>query len=356
MKITILNPDFSKTKEMTETKMLWTSLLLARQVYYAGGHTWILDMNNYFSSLEDRQKYLLMERIAPVIFKEKEILEMLPKFLEGYRKYYLIKHKNRDELLVFLKAKRGLDQILKMTLYKFNCVSKDFHLQELFPLVSSKSENGIYPLPFLYASNSTDLIKERIDLITRLFVMHDHMFLLNSSILENIHAVNFQKVTENFNEINSLHFLFGDLARLPSLELLNNEHFSVLRNNFLNDADVFSTVFKEVEETLLIAEYINETALLMGKLFKVFKDVAIFFNNVIENNQLLSELTNNGSINGYNKIYFAVTSKEYLLDIMEKSSIIDNRDKMYISQKINNYLDIKTICPFLIFEEGKNEC
>ncbi len=331
--------------------MVWTSLLLAEQIFYAGRLTTFLDIKNFLTSLNDKQKYFALENILPAVFIEKEVLVNFPIFMKYFRKYDSIKHKNRNELLTFLKAKKGLEKILEMAFYRIDCLLKEFHLDELLPLITKKLGNGIYPMTFLYASNSTDMIKERIDRITGLFEMKDNLFLINSNIFKDITAINIQKIPEKITEINNLHFMFGELTCLPSMELLSNEHFSILRNNYLNDADLFKIAFNELNDAIFHAKYEDENTILMSELFDIFKKGAAFFEEVNKNNQLLNNLINNGSIKDFNRIYFAVTSKEYLLEIMEKLSLIDNRDKMYISQNINNYINIKSLCPFLIFEE-----
>ncbi len=331
--------------------MLWTSLLLAEQIFYAGRLTTFVDIKNFLTSLNDKQKYFGLETILPAVFIEKEVLENFPVFIKYFRKYDSIKHKNKNELLSFLKAKKGLEKILDMAFYRIDCLLKEFHLDELLPLVTKKLGDGIYPMTFLYASNSADMIKERIDRLTSLFEMKDNLFMINSDVFKNIPAINIQEIPEKITETNNPHFIFGELACLPSMELLSNQHFSILRNNYLHDADLFNIVFKKLNDTIFHSKYDVENAALMSELFDTFKQSSAYFDEVNKNNQLLSNLINNGSIKDSNKIYFAVTSKEYMLEIMEKLSLIENRDKLYISQNINNYINTKSICPFLIFEE-----
>ncbi len=353
MKITILNPVCSQINEETESKMLWTSLLLADEIYYAAKGASIIALRNIFTELPEKLKYTAFEHLARKLFSQEEVLDLLKKYLAWYHKYRSIKHKNKDQLLLFLEAKRGLDKLLSGVQENVNSLCKKYNFYELLPFVNKKLDCTIYPLPLIFHPRTPEEINKKITVLTDYLLLKGNMFLLGAEVFKALPAIKFGKVPEKFNKIDVPHFIYGEFIDLPSLESLSYDHFNVLRNIFLKEVEPILYVFKELEGAVQCASYLIETIKLIEQFYGANKNVIGFITDELNKNQFLNNLICNGTVKGNNRIYYAMTSKEFMIDIFQKLSFIDERDKLYLIQNLSSHIDVKTICQFFIFEEVK---
>lgn len=353
MKITILNSDSSKISPATEVKLLRAALLLAEEVVYAGNYSFLFNTDQLLS-LPENIKYNFLEDIVKIAFKEVIIHEAMEKFIYGYRKYGSIKHKNKQQLLLYLRAKNGLDKILNMTTDKFRSLAEDVSIAELITLYS-KDKKVIDPISLIFDFQDTKAAKNRIDSITAFYDMIGNLFFLDANVFQIAEPIKFDSIPKDFTYKKELNFLYAELATLPSTGKLSSEHFSIIRNNYLLETELFRFFFKQVEDLIYRLPYIDDIAEGISELFSTVIKTNPYFEKVKEENQLLKSLIENRTIVSYDKIYFCITSKENLMSMMEKLSIIDTRDKLYISEMVNRYADTITCFPFLILEEANNE-
>ncbi len=328
MTIFVINRTNSKVQEESETPLFWTSVLLAEKAIIMS-ESGSLFKDDLFVDMDPKILRGYFKEIYLILDKNMSA-QKLEKFLNLYIRLKNEKRKNHDKIILYMKAKSMLNDLIKFCKNGIAYYLEYYILDKLAPFYKKKILE--YKPLDEYDLNETEpgkILKGIADLIcsSNELPIFDYTF-------EENYAMGIE-VKENVecNEAKNI-FFKTNILRLPAIYNLESAPAEILRNEIRYSLNFFLKKIEDISAELLKLDFIANNYNVIGNLVKdnLLPELS-HAQSIIDSNiyiqQMRSEFDEEFDLN----LFLGVTSIRNILYYYKSMGIISEKGCLYIMEK-----------------------